>query len=46
MNDMNNNNFTYLFGILHSLKVNKGKTTGTTSALIVHHIDPSQGTIT
>lgn len=34
-----------LFGILKSLKVNKGKATGATCALVVHNIDPSQRTI-
>lgn len=34
-----------LFGILKSLKVNEGKTTGATRALVVHHIDPCQRSV-
>lgn len=34
-----------LFGILQSLKVNKGEATGATRALVVHHIDPRQRTV-
>lgn len=37
--------FPYLFGIVNSLEVYKGKATGATRALVVHHIDPCQRTI-
>lgn len=44
-NKHNHVHFPYLFGILKSLKVNEGKATGATRALVIHHIDPSQRTI-
>lgn len=44
-NKYNHEHFPYLFGILKSFKVHKGKATGTTRALVVHHIDPGQRTI-
>ena len=37
--------FPYLFGILESLEVNKGKATGAARALVVHHVDPRQRTV-
>lgn len=44
-NKQNHKHLPYLFGILKSLKVYEGKAAGATRALVIHHIDPSQRTI-